>query len=310
MVQQSKQPGKPVVYGTDAGIGKPLEETVLYEKVDKHIAKVILNRPEKGNALYLPEMWTIFRKQMDLAIQDDDVKVVILCGNGDTFCAGDDLRRAPSEGFGLKPGQRLPQSRRILGFWNMRENLLRSTLYSPKTVIASVQGGAIAAGMTLALTCDLVICSEDAYMAHPGMRIGFGGADPGMYIALLKMGINRSREMLLTTRKVYAKELKEWGVVNSIVPRAKLEEETMRYAKAIAAHATDGLMIGRMMMQMFYDLMGTKAGLQTQVCMAHPLFTNLVWRDDEFNFLKYRNEHGLKEAFEAQNRIWGDLGFE
>ena len=300
---------KEAKYGADAGIEKPIEETILYEKVDKHIAKVILNRPEKANALYLPDMWEELHKKMELGIQDDDVKVIILCGNGNTFCAGDDLRRAPSEAFGLRPHQRLPQTKRILGMWNMREHLFPATLYNPKTVIASVQGAALAAGMTLALCCDLIIASEDAFFGHPGMRIGFGGFDPGLWVCALKMGINRGREILLTTRNVPAQEGKEWGFVNSVVPREKLEEETMRYAKAVSFHAADGLMIGRIQMHMLWDLLGTRTSMGTFTSLAHPLFTNLVWRDDEFNFLKVRSQQGIKEAFAQQKSMWEALGF-
>ena len=302
---------KPVEkYGADFGLDKPLDETILYEKVDTHIAKVILNRPERHNALFLPDMWGELRRKIDLGIQDDGVKVIILCANGKNFCAGDDLRRAPAEAFGLRPRQRLGQSKRILGMWNMRDDLFPATLYCPKTIIASCQGAVLAGGLYPALGAELLIASEDAYFAHPGMRIGFGGFEPALQLLLLRMGPTRAREFLLTTRRISAQEGKEWGFVNSVVPKDKLEEETMRFAKAVAAHSTDGLMIGRIQMHMFWDLMGMRASMGSAACLAHPLFTNMVWRDDEVNFLKYRSEHGIKEAFDKVKSAWADLGFD
>jgi enoyl-CoA hydratase len=126
---------------------------------------------------------------------------------------------------------------------------------------------------------------------------------------LLKMGINRGYEAMITGRKVGATELLDWGVANSVVPEADLAEEALRYAKGIASHSADGLMIGKHGLQMFWELMGMST-YGSFVKMAHPLFTNLVWRDDEFNFFRERNERGAKEALAELERRWKELGFD
>ena len=105
-----------------------------------------------------------------------------------------------------------------------------------------------------------------------------------------------------------AQELKEWGVVASVVPPDELMDEAMRYAKMVAWHSTDNLMLGRRSMRLFWDLMGVPA-YNTWTSIAHPLFTNLVWRDDEFNFLRERNKRGLRGALEEMGRQWDELGF-
>jgi enoyl-CoA hydratase len=94
-----------------------------------------------------------------------------------------------------------------------------------------------------------------------------------------------------------------------VVPTESLPEEALRYARAIAQHSADGLMIGKHGLQMFWDLMGMPA-YGSFVRLAHPLFTNLVWRDEEFNFFRERNRLGAKQALEALNKKWEDFGFD
>jgi enoyl-CoA hydratase len=121
--------------------------------------------------------------------------------------------------------------------------------------------------------------------------------------------MNRAMEVLLTGRSISAQELKDWGIANSVVPAAQLEAEAMRYARAVAALSTDGLMLGKRALQQFYHGIGMGA-FQNFASVGHPLFTNLVWREDEYNFLKERNVEGNKEAWIKLNKIFGDQGFD
>src|SRR5690606_11223323 len=100
---------------------------------------------------------------------DDEVKVVILTGAGKAFCAGVDLRRTPVETAGLRPGERLPQSLRMhRPGGGDRVNLLTFD----KTIIAAVNGDAVAAGFHLVMNCDLIVASETARLGEPESRIG------------------------------------------------------------------------------------------------------------------------------------------
>ena len=92
---------------------KPLDETVLYEKITKDIATVTLNRPEKHNALFPPDMFYEVTRKIELAVDDDDVKVIILKGNGKSFCSGDDLNLAPYDTYGGAPGTKPSQRVRV-----------------------------------------------------------------------------------------------------------------------------------------------------------------------------------------------------
>jgi enoyl-CoA hydratase len=281
-----------------------IDNLILYEKVDRHIAVITFNRPDRLNAMLAPHSFIELRRKLERAEDDDEIKVIVLTGAGRAFCAGVDLRRTPVEDAGLRPGKRLPQSQR------MRMPAFKSPdlLYSDKTVIAAVHGPCVAAGFSYMMQCDMVIASTEARFGEPEARIGFAGFSPAFALAALKCGPNRARALQLTGRLVTPEEFKEWGVVESIVPPDELMDEALRYAKMVAWHSTDNLMLGRKSMQLFYDLMGMPA-YRTWTAIAHPLFTNMVWRDDEFNFFRERNKHGLRGALGEIERQWSEMGF-
>ena len=286
-----------------------VEDMVLYEVIDRHIAKITLNRPQRKNAIKMPEMNSELKRKVDIAQDDDEIKCIVLAGTGTHFCSGEDVTRTPVENYGLEKGKKLPQSYRIRGASKSQQEgpqLLRCD----KTVIAAVQGGAFGLGFHLVLQCDLLIAAEDAQFARRQTRIGFAGFDMLLPVVLLKLGINRGYEVIMTGRKVSAQELFDWGVVNSIVPEADLQEEALRYARAVAAHSTDGLMLGRQAKKLFWDMLGM-GQWNAFLAVGHPLFTNLVWREDEGNLLKERARLGnARAALDAVHKRWEDLGFD
>jgi enoyl-CoA hydratase len=288
---------------------QPVEETVLYEMVDPHIVRLTLNRPFRRNAILMPDQNRELKRKLDRAADDDAVKCIILAGAGSDFCSGEDVTRVPVETFGLEKGKRLPQSYRVRGISGQQSdgaNIMRCD----KVVIAACQGAAFGLGFNLALQCDLIVASEDAVFSRRQTRIGFGSFDMMLPLVLLKLGINRGYEVILTGRKVPAQELADWGVVCSVVPREQLDGEARRYARAVANHSTDGLMIGRQAKKLFWDMLGF-GQWSDFVSVAHPLFTNLAWRSDETNLLKERERLGnAREALDAVHKKWEDLGFE
>jgi len=284
------------------------EDWVLYDVVEPHIAQITINRPDRRNAILSPDMHGLFGERLARAEADDAVKVVVLVAEGSDFCSGDDTRRLPVEAAGLKKGGKLPQTARMGNARRLHRNLTQ-WLEFPKTVIAACQGATLGAGMNLALCADILVASEDMYVARPQSRLGFAGFSTAMPLALLKMGPNRGYEAMITGRKVPAAELKDWGLVSSIVPADGLRDEAMRYARAIAHHSADGLMIGKQALITFWNAVGM-AQFGDWVQMAHPVFTNLVWREDEFNFMKERDARGGKEAMDELKRRYREWGFE
>lgn len=295
--------------GKDDIAQEDLSQAVLYELVEDHICLITLNRPKRRNAIVTPDMNLMLADCLERAQDDDQVKVVVLKANGPDFCAGEDTRRVPAENFGLKKGARVPQSVRMREMRKTYESMQKGLIWGDKVVIAACQGNVMGLGFSYALACDMMVCADDARFARRQARIGFAAFDGQMPIALLKLGLNRGMEVLLTGRSLSAQELKEWGVANSVVPSEQLEAEAMRYARAVAALSTDGLMLGKRALHMFLHGLGV-AGYQNFASVGHPLFTNLVWREDEYNFLKERNAEGNKEAWEKLNKPFRDAGFD
>ncbi|MED5810839.1 enoyl-CoA hydratase/isomerase family protein [Mycolicibacterium sp. 050232] len=284
------------------------EDWVRYEVVEPHIAQVTINRPGRRNAILSPDMHLMFEDRLSRAEADDEVKVVILAAEGKDFSSGDDVRRLPIEQAGLQKGKRLPQTARLANARRLHRHLT-NWLEFPKTVIAACQGATLGAGMNLALAADILVVSDDMYLARPQARIGFAGFSTAMPLALLKLGPNRGYEAMITGRKVPAAELKDWGVAASIVPADGLRDEALRYARAIAHHSADGLMVGKHALITFWNAVGM-AQFGDWVPMGHSVFSNLVWRDDEYNFMRERSARGGREAMAELERRYTELGFE
>jgi enoyl-CoA hydratase len=294
---------------TSSHAAEDFSQSILYEVIDDHIARITLNRPHRKNSIVTPEMNDMLSAALTRAQDDDEVKVVILAGNGSDFCSGEDTKKMPIEAFGLKKGGRLGQSKRMRGIRKLLNSTLEGTIWGDKIVIVAAQGAVLGQGFSFAMTADLLILSEDAYVARRQSRIGFAGFETQLPMTLLRLGLNRGMEILLTGRKMTAQELKEWGVANSVVPRDKLQTEALRYARAVAAHSTDNLMLGKRALHQYLHGLGVSAFINF-ASVAHPLFSNMVWRDDEINFLRERDRVGSREAMRNINKVWEDLGFD
>jgi enoyl-CoA hydratase/carnithine racemase len=195
-------------------------EHILIE-VDGTTARLNMNRPEKRNALSLAHMQELIDSLKAIG-ESKEVQVVVLGGNGPAFCAGHDL----SEMVG-----RDPEFYRHL--FDVCCELMETVQAIPQPVIAKVHGVATAAGCQLAATCDLVVASEEALFATPGVRIGLFCSTP--MVALSRaIGQKKAMEMLLTGEFISAEEALAHGLVNKVVPAEELEAETQKLADKIA----------------------------------------------------------------------------
>jgi enoyl-CoA hydratase/carnithine racemase len=195
-------------------------EHILYEG-DGAVALITMNRPKKRNALSLDHMreLTSCLKAIGEAREE---QVVILRGAGPSFCAGHDL----SEMIGRDPAF-------YRGLFDVCCELMETIQAIPQPVIAQVHGVATAAGCQLAATCDLVVASEDARFATPGVKIGLFCSTP-MVAVSRAVGQKKAMEMLLTGDFISAEEALAEGLVNKVVPTENLEAETRALADKIA----------------------------------------------------------------------------
>ncbi len=199
---------------------KTTYEHITFER-DGNLAHVTMNRPKRRNALSLEHMNELI-SCFETIGESKDVSIVILRGEGQAFCAGHDL----SEMVG-----RDPDFYRHL--FDVCSTLMEKIQEIPQPVIAQVHGVATAAGCQLAATCDLVVASEEARFATPGVRIGLFCSTP--MVALSRaVGQKKAMEMLLTGDFISSEEAKLEGLVNKVVSEENLEAETRTLAEKIA----------------------------------------------------------------------------
>jgi enoyl-CoA hydratase/carnithine racemase len=189
---------------------------------DGPIARVVLDRPERRNALSLALMQAVIDTLDDVAA-DPAARVVVVEGNGPAFSAGHDLAEMTAT--------------RDAGFYEELFSTcvrMMTRLHElPQPVIAKVHGIATAAGCQLVAACDLAVAAEDARFATPGVNIGLFCSTPMVPVAR-SVGRKRALEMLLTGEMIDARTALEWGLVNRVVPAERLDDEVLALAGRIA----------------------------------------------------------------------------
>jgi enoyl-CoA hydratase/carnithine racemase len=186
---------------------------------DGHVLTVTIDRPEVMNAIHPPASFELAAVFDEFAAADD-LWVAIVTGAGDrAFCAGNDLKYQAA-------GGRLewPPS----GFGGIT---LRFDLWKP--VIAAVNGVAMGGGFEIVLACDLAVASERAVFALPEPRVGLAALAGGMHRLPRQIAFKPAMGMLLTGRRVEAREALALGIVNEVVPPAELIGAARRWADAI-----------------------------------------------------------------------------
>jgi enoyl-CoA hydratase/carnithine racemase len=199
---------------------KQTYDHILYES-DGTVATVTMNRPKKYNALSLDHMRELIDCMKRIGEAGED-RVVVLHGSGPGFCAGHDL----SEMIDRDPAF-------YRHVFDVCCELMQTIQAIPQPVIAQVHGIATAAGCQLAATCDLIVASEDARFATPGVKIGLFCSTP-MVALSRSVGQKKSMEMLLTGDFVSAEEALAEGLINRAVSPEELESETRKLAEKIA----------------------------------------------------------------------------
>lgn len=197
-------------------------EEIIYEKYNG-IAKVTINRPEKRNAftpLTVQEMIHAFSDARD----DSSIGVIVLTGQGEkAFCSGGDQSVRGTGGY--VGDDNIPR----LNVLDL-QRLIRTI---PKPVIAMVSGYAIGGGHVLHVVCDLTIAADNAKFGQTGPKVGSFDAGYGAGYLARMVGHKRAREIWYLCRQYSAAEAYEMGMVNSVVPYEKLEEETVQWCNEI-----------------------------------------------------------------------------
>ena len=195
---------------------------ILFQKADG-IAKITINRPEVRNA-FRPETLNEMIEAFAICREDPTIGVVILTGAGDlAFCSGGDQRVRGQGGYVGADG--VPRLNAL--------DLQKSIKYLPKPVIAMVAGYAIGGGHVLHLLCDLTIAADNARFGQTGPRVGSFDAGWGATYLARVVGHKKAREIWYLCRQYDAQQALDMGLVNTVVPLAQLEAETVQWAREI-----------------------------------------------------------------------------
>jgi enoyl-CoA hydratase/carnithine racemase len=211
-----------------------MDKLVLADVRDR-VAILTLNHPEKRNALSRAMLSSL---RDELRGVPASVRVAILRAEGPVFSAGHDLRE-------LVACSRTEAAE----LFALCTEVMLAIRRLPQPVIAQVQGLATAAGCQLAATCDLVVASEEASFATPGVKIGLFCTTPG--VALCRaVPAKKAMEMLLTGAPISAAEAERLGLVNRVVPKERLAEATRELAQRIAEASGATVALGK---RAFYE---------------------------------------------------------
>ena len=201
---------------------------INFEKSNEGIAKITINRPEVRNA-FRPLTVREMRAALNDAREDTKIGVIILTGEGEkAFCSGGDQRIRGSAGYEDNETGHLRLN--VLDFQ-------REIRTCPKPVIAMVAGYAIGGGHVLHVMCDLTIAADNAIFGQTGPKVGsFDGGYGSSYLARI-VGQKKAREIWFLCRQYTAQQALEMGMVNTVVPLEKLEEETLQWSREMLQHS-------------------------------------------------------------------------
>ena len=197
--------------------------------IENGIATLVMNRPKARNALSDEMRNGLADTLHDLEL-NDDVRCVVLRGEGDHFMAGGDVKSFTSVND-MTPAE-------IQKKFTMRIHDLHPIMFAmrrmPKPIIACVRGAAAGAGVSIALSCDLVICSDDAFFTLAYCNIGTSPDGSSTFQLPRTLGIKKAMEITLLGDRYTAEQARDMGLVNWVVPAASLEDETTKLAIRLA----------------------------------------------------------------------------
>jgi enoyl-CoA hydratase len=249
-------------------------DEVVHYAVRDGIAVVTMNRPRYRNAQNSKMTYALdaaFRR----AVDDDAVRVIVLAGSGEHFSAGHDIgtpERDADESFERahlwpdhvgKPGA----ERQYVREQEVYLGMCRRWREIPKPTIAMVQGACIAGGLMLAWVCDLIVASDDAWFSDPVMKMGIPGVEYFAHAYELHPRI--AKEFLFLGERMGAERAYQMGMVNRVVPRARLHDETMAIAARLAQQPALGLTLAKQAINHVEDLQGKRTAMDAAFAWHH-----------------------------------------
>ncbi len=250
------------------------EENIVLYHADNGVATITMNRPKYNNAQngrMTYELDDAFKR----AVADDDVKVIVLKGEGKHFSAGHDIGT---------PGRDIHESQERTSMWYDHANkeggeflyvreaeaylgMCRRWRDIPKPTIAAVQGACIAGGLMLAWVCDLIIATDDAFFSDPVVRMGIPGVE--YFAHPYELNPRIAKEFLFTGDRMSADRAHQMGMVNRISSRETLDTDVLQLAEKVAAMPRLGLALTKQAINHVEDLQGKRNGMEAAFAWHH-----------------------------------------
>jgi enoyl-CoA hydratase/carnithine racemase len=292
------------------------DRIVVDRDAEQGIVRITINRPEKRNS-YDAAMRERIGEVLDEVALDDDIKVVLLRGEGGTFSAGADMGNAygwygegtkqsggaeaasgDTVGAPPKPPRR-PSQRRRLSVDRKTFEFYHQLLGYPKVTVAEVNGLALGGGFEMALMADIAVVGRSTRIGMPATRF-LGPALGSLHMFFHRLGPVLARRMLLTGDVIEAGELEHLGVFTEVMDDADVESRADWWARKVSRMPADGLVIAK---EAFRLIEQTQAyqGEEVVSYLLHAYGTNLQFSEGEFNFVKTRAQVGPKKAFELRD---------
>ncbi|MBW2232909.1 MAG: enoyl-CoA hydratase [Deltaproteobacteria bacterium] len=252
-------------------------ERIRVDRPGERVARITLARADRRNAQDYKMLYEI-DDAFSQAIDDDDVRTIVLAADGPDFSSGHDLsaggdpidefdRVTEWGGFGKEgaEGYYATEQEVYVGLcWRWR-NL-------PKPTIAQVQGRVIAGGLMLVWPCDLIVCSEDASFSDPVTAFGVNGHE--FFVHPWEVGARKAKEMLFSGEAIDAETALRLGMVNHVVPLAELEKRTLALAERIAERPSFGLTLAKRAVNHALDGQGQWTTIQNAMGLHHLAHTH------------------------------------
>jgi len=249
------------------------EEPVRYEVID-NVAWITMNRPQFNNAQN-GQMTYALDDAFNRAVQDDEVRCIVLAGEGKNFSAGHDIgtpgrdvhkhfeNRLMVPGHVNKPAAELLYTREQEQYLGM----CRRWRDVPKPTVAMVQGACIAGGLMLAWVCDLIIATDDAFFQDPVNRMGIPGVE--YFAHAFELPPRVAKEFLLLGERMSAQRAERFGMVNRIVSRENLRAETAAVAAKLASQPRLGNWLTKQAINHVEELRGKRSAMDAVFHMHH-----------------------------------------
>ncbi len=246
--------------------------------IEDRIATLVFNRPDQLNAMN--------RQMMDEIIDaiktinaNKEVKVAVIRGEGRAFMAGADIKEYGSQ-----------TSEEFVAFQEKGKLLYESIENSSKPWIAAVNGFALGGGFEIALSCDMILASDQAQMGLPEVFLSLIPGGGGTQRLIQKVGINRVKEMLFLGGQFDAKQLYDWGIVNRVFEDADFSSQVIDFAKKLSRRPSNSIAQLKRLANLSLTEMPFDQRIEDEALTVRELFLGEEAQEAIQNFIKKNNQ--------------------